>query len=103
MPEAWASPRRRATLPPMPRRPKKPPWSAALPPPDFDKPLPPPTPPREGPLLVGHSTTAHMPESRWECGRCENIREGAAPTEISLDHSPRCPYRGTGRDPEGQG
>lgn len=40
-------------------------------------------------------------EGQWQCLRCEQIREGYQPTVP--DHSPRCSYRGMGRDPERDG
>lgn len=47
--------------------------------------------------------TEPVTSSSWECGRCENIREGLAPPAWAPEHSPRCPYRGTSRDPEHRG
>jgi hypothetical protein len=55
-----------------------------------------PKPPTEGGSL-GHSTTAHFAEQRWECGRCEQIRAGI---EVTVpDHHPSCAFRDSGKDP----
>lgn len=61
-----------------------------------DPPSPPPAP-LPGQALVGHSTPGAPPEA-WECLRCEQLRDGLEP--IVPDHTQRCPFRGTGRDPE---
>lgn len=37
-------------------------------------------------------------EPEWQCLRCERIRDGKM-VDDDLDHTRRCPYRGTGRDP----
>jgi hypothetical protein len=87
-------------------RKKKLPWNHGLKIPGLggepEHPPPKPMPIGSGPMGL---TTGHMvpSEPQWECGRCENIREGLPPPEIAPDHSPRCPYRGTGRDPEPKG
>ncbi len=92
----------------MPRKPKKPHWSAGK---NFypgltggtPHPPPAPMPPPSGPAAT--LTTGMMvppepePELQLECGRCRNIREGLPPPAIAPDHSPRCPWRGTGKDP----
>ncbi len=44
--------------------------------------------------------TAPAPEPPWECLRCLQIVEGLVTVP---DHAPRCPYRGTGRDPDPRG
>lgn len=62
---------------------------------------PSPTPaPLPGKIEPGHSTPG-APESDWLCLRCEQLRDGREP--IVPDHTPRCPFRGTGRDPEPRG
>lgn len=80
---------------------KKKPWSADLPPPPWAggpehvaKPVP-------GTVTVGHSTPG-APAEHWECFRCERIRDGKM-VDGELDHTKRCPYRGTGRDPDPKG
>jgi hypothetical protein len=82
----------------MPRRPKKP-WK--LPEGSFPSlmgkpaPEPKPMPPPSGPAAT--LTTGMMTKPEWECLRCERLKLGNDVT--GLDHTPRCPYRGTGRDP----
>lgn len=85
----------------MAARKKKRHWNADLKMPGLgSRPETPPPKPLPGQALVGHSTPGAPPEA-WECLRCEQIREGREPGVP--DHTPRCPYRGTGRDPERSG
>lgn len=75
---------------------KKKPWNADMPLPSWaggPKHVPKPAP---SSVTVGHSTSPH-----FECLRCEQLRAGREP--IVPDHSPRCSYRGTGRDPDTKG
>lgn len=50
---------------------------------------------------MAHYGPSSAPAERWECLRCEQIRAGCEPTVP--DHSPRCSYRGAGRDPDPKG
>jgi hypothetical protein len=83
-------------------RKKKLPWNHGLKIPGLlgepEHPMPKPMPAPTGPAAA-LTTGMMVPAEQWLCGRCENIREGLPPPEIAPDHSPRCPWRGTGRDP----
>lgn len=82
-------------------RKKKRPWNADLRIPGLgSRPETPPPNPLPGKIEPGHSTPG-APESDWLCLRCEQIRDGREP--LVPDHTPRCAYRGTGRDPEPKG
>ncbi len=60
-----------------------------------------PSPQGERGPMAHYGPSTVSPDSEWECLRCEQIREGYEPTVP--DHSPRCSYRGVGRDPDPQG
>jgi hypothetical protein len=80
---------------------KKKPWNADLKMPGLgsqpESPMPKPMSDKVSP---GHSTPG-APVEQWECLRCEQLRAGLDP--LVPDHTPRCAYRGTGRDPEPKG
>lgn len=55
------------------------------------------------PRSPGQPMAHHTPPpEQWECLRCERVREGLPVGDV-LDHTQRCPYRGTGRDPDVRG
>lgn len=60
-----------------------------------------PTPAGSRGQMAHYGPSAAAPAAKWECLRCEQIREGYEPTVP--DHSPRCSYRGMGRDPHREG
>lgn len=80
---------------------KKKPWNADLKMPGLLD-VPPTAQPKPLPDTVtpGHSTPG-APAEEWECLRCEQLRDGGEPNVPG--HAIRCPYRGTGRDPEREG
>lgn len=82
-------------------RKRKPPWNADLKIPGLDgEPESPPLKPMPDKVTPGHSTPG-APAEQWECLRCERLLDGREP--LVPDHALRCPYRGTGRDPEPRG
>lgn len=83
----------------MAQRKRRKPWNADLQIPGITD-SGPGTAPKPSPdtLTVGHSTGAHFEQADHVCFRCERIRQGV--DTGGLDHTPRCPYRDTRRDPE---
>jgi hypothetical protein len=89
----------------MARKPKKP-WNADLKMPGFlgepPSPPPPPMPVTPVPLgtsaLMGDMRPARIEETDHECLRCVRIKDGRDP--LGFDHTPRCPFRGSGKDPD---
>lgn len=74
------------------------PWNLGLKMPGLlDEPPSPPPAPLSGKIEPGHSTPGAPPE-QWECLRCERLRDGLEPGVP--DHAQRCPFRGSGRDPD---
>jgi hypothetical protein len=92
---------------------RKKPWNADLKMPGLlgEPPSPPPAPMPETPVPAG--TSSLMGDMRgepapvkvepvtYECLRCERLLDGLEP--LVPGHALRCPYRGTGRDPEPRG
>jgi hypothetical protein len=62
--------------------------------------------PNHGKEPMAHHTApvaaTSAPEPEWQCLRCERVRDGRM-VDDDLDHTRRCPYRGTGRDPDVKG
>lgn len=75
---------------------KRKPWNADLVMPGLLDVPPTVVKPSPDKVSPSHSTGTH-----FECLRCERIKLGNDVT--GLDHTPRCSYRGTGRDPERKG
>ncbi len=88
-------------------RKKKPPWNADLPLPPWAGGPEHVVPPAPDTLSPSHSTGTHYenpPDSgatSWQCGRRLWLAERVG--EEIPDHALRCPYRGTGRDPDPKG
>jgi hypothetical protein len=86
----------------MAQRKRRKPWNADLQIPGITDDGPGTTPqPSPDKVTVGHSTAPHFEEANHVCFRCERIREGI--DVGGLDHTPRCLYRDTGRDPDPKG
>jgi len=60
-----------------------------------------PSPQQQAGPMAHHTAPVQVEPVDHECLRCERLLDGLEP--LVPDHTPRCPYRGTGRDPEPRG
>lgn len=60
-----------------------------------------PTPGGNRGQMAHYGPSSAAAVEQWECLRCARLLAGLEP--VVPDHSPRCSYRGTGRDPEPKG